>query len=249
MNCQTFEQRLQRLLDRRRRPERDFALRRHARYCAQCHALLRAQTFLFPLLANPAFTRPTGLLGETGDSAVDRHSGHNRQPAACRSHDRRTLMWASGSAAVAVSVCAIVIGVWYLLPATTNALVSSRSMVGSGQQDLDATSDARREPLNRPWHDTASQRLGLTIPHFWPGTDPHQPWGDMAPWTDGIGWALQPIVARRWWVDVADGLRPVISSVASTINVLSRPWRQRPDSAESRSGQAMDSHPVAAGIA
>ncbi len=50
MRCDQFEDRLQRLLDRRRAPERDSQLRVHAQLCPACRDILRLQAQLFDAL-------------------------------------------------------------------------------------------------------------------------------------------------------------------------------------------------------
>lgn len=47
MNCHEFEDRLQRLLDERERPEADLKLRGHAEQCDECRQMLHVQEALF----------------------------------------------------------------------------------------------------------------------------------------------------------------------------------------------------------
>ncbi len=54
MQCETFEARLNQLLDRRRHPELDDELKAHALCCSSCQQMLDTQSMLFGALAPPA---------------------------------------------------------------------------------------------------------------------------------------------------------------------------------------------------
>ena len=64
MQCNDFEQRMQRLLDLRRRPELDAELTAHACVCGQCSEMLETQALLLDGLEHailPATERPRGV--------------------------------------------------------------------------------------------------------------------------------------------------------------------------------------------
>lgn len=99
MQCEAFEQRLNRLLDRRRRPDADGALIAHAQRCGNCRRLLDGQRLLLDSLETfePPSSSPAFSVG-----VVRRHLSERS-----RRRSRRTLrMFGSLAAVVMVAIFA-----------------------------------------------------------------------------------------------------------------------------------------------
>ena len=89
MQCNDFEVRMQRLLDRRRRPELDSELTTHALGCCQCGDMLETQSLLFDGLEHAALPRSPRQLGVE----VVRQYGATQPDRADRLTTRRLVHW------------------------------------------------------------------------------------------------------------------------------------------------------------
>ena len=104
MQCEKFEQRLQTLLDRRLRPERDETLRAHASMCRICQKLLDHQAALFDGLR--AF-QPPPLTDEFAVRVLARGRADHSAPMPARRRWRS--FWAVGVSVAATLVVSLVV--------------------------------------------------------------------------------------------------------------------------------------------
>ena len=161
MNCQQFDRRMQRELDRRGSPAANPLLRRHAETCESCRRRLDLWAEIERVLPGPS-TKPDRRAAKVGDAGLPA-SGEDVP----RSDRRRRE--AAGGWALAMAVAAVLLAaVWFRVETPETQLAGSRpadetgsERVTPGQPDIGVTAGASvwagelwvRDLAETPWLD------------------------------------------------------------------------------------------------
>lgn len=217
MRCEEFEDRLNAVLDERRRPEWDDELRLHCDSCAECRHLAASYDVLldsFYALATPNAPADMGLrvLAELGPT-----------PTATR-------RWTAAAAALAMAACVlIVVGPLLRGPSTGQPSAPTSARLDSVAEAAPSAPQSLGElPLVPEWLSVAE--ASGSDPYAGLAKETGQSLANVFLYVPGIGGSKGIIDVEAaggagepaWAVQMSEGLKPITESVTETVYLLLR---------------------------